>query len=253
MKVMDEKERLSQPFFLKGGERACLLIHGFTGCTYEMIELGEFLQKNNYTVSGISLSGHGSMPEDLIGVRAEDWINDVMSGYNALSREYKSVYPIGLSMGALLVIILTSRAKEIPAGVLLSPALALRGWRRFFFPFLKYFPSNQYYTKPEGSNILDPEAKKRHISYNTMPFRSIYEFYRVQKSAIRFLKETSCPFLIIYSKKDGTVSEKSIKIIDKSAKGRVDKVELWNSGHVLTVDREKDRVFNAVLEFLNKN
>lgn len=253
MKVLGEKKSLSQPLFFKGGERACLLIHGFTGCTYEMVELGEFLQKNNYTVSVISLSGHGSMPDDLIGVYAEDWINDVMSGYMALSREYKSVYPIGLSMGALLVIILTSRLKEIPAGVLLSPALALRGWNRFLFPFLKYCPSNQYYTKPNGSNILDGEAKKRHISYNTMPMKSVYEFYRVQKIARHSLKRNQCPLLVIYSEKDGTVSEKSIKIIDKSAKGRVDKLELRNSGHVLTVDREKDRVFNAVLEFLNKN
>ncbi len=253
MKVMDEKKKFSQPFFLKGGERACLLIHGFTGCTYEMIELGEFLQKNNYTVSGVSLSGHGSMPEDLTGVCAEDWINDVMSGYKALSKEYKLIYPIGLSMGALLVIILTSRLKEIPAGILLSPALALRGWNRFLFPFLKYFPSDKYYTKPDGSNILDPEAKKRHISYNTMPFRSVYEFYRIQKFAIRSLKETSCPFLAIYSKKDGTVSEKSIKIIEKNAKGRVEKFSLDDSGHVITVDREKDKVFLSVLEFLNKN
>lgn len=253
MKVLDEKNTLSQPFFFKGGERACLLVHGFTGCTYEMVELGEFLHKNDYTVSIVSLSGHGSVPEDLIGVHAEDWINDVVNSYKLLSREYQVVYPIGLSMGALLVIILAGRFQEIPAVVLLSPALALRERSRLLFPFLKYCPSSYYYTKPDGSNILDEVAKKRHISYNRMPVRSIYEFYRVQKIAKRFLKRTQSPMLVIYSEKDGTVSEKSIKIINKIAKGKVEKLKLLNSGHVLTVDREKDRVFKEVLEFLNKN
>lgn len=253
MKVLDEKSSLTQPFFFKGGERACLLIHGFTGCTYEMMELGEFLHKNGYTVSAVSLSGHGSVPEDLIGIHAEDWISDVINDYEVLSREYHLVYPIGLSMGALLAIILAGRFPEIPAGVLLSPALALRGRSRILFPFLKYCPSFHYYTKPNGSNILDGKAKMRHISYNTMPLKSIYEFYRVQKIARRSLRKNQYPLLVIYSEKDSTVSEKGIKIIDKIAKGRVEKLVLRNSGHVITVDREKDKVFNAVLEFLNKN
>jgi carboxylesterase len=253
MKVLDEKKELSRPLFFKGGERACLLIHGFTGCTYEMMGLGEFLNKNDYTVSIVSLSGHGSVPEDLVGVYAEDWIDDVVSSYESLSREYSAVYPVGLSMGALLVIILASRFQNIPAGVLLSPALALKGRNRFLFPFLKYLPYSCYYTKPNGSNILDEEAKKRHIAYNTMPVKSIHEFYRVQKIAKRSLTEVKCPLLVIYSEKDGTVSEKSLKIIDRIITGKVEKLELQNSGHVLTVDREKDRVFNKVLEFLNKN
>ncbi len=126
MKVLDEKNTLSQPLFFKSGDRACLLIHGFTGCTYEMIELGEFLHKSGYTVNVVSLSGHGGVPEDLIGIRADDWIKDVVSSYEILSREYRMVYPVGLSMGALLVIILAGRFPEIPAGVLLSPALALK-------------------------------------------------------------------------------------------------------------------------------
>ncbi len=253
MKVLDEKNPLSQPLFLKGGKRACLLIHGFTGCTYEMMELGEFLHKNGYTVNIVSLPGHGGVPQDLIGIRAEDWIREVIRSYEGLSGEYRMVYPVGLSMGALLVIILAGRFPEIPAGILLSPALVLRARNRIFFPFLKYCPPSYYYTKPNGSNILDEEAKKRHIAYNRMPVRSIYEFYRIQKMARRSLKNIRCPLFVIYSEKDGTVSERSVKIIDKNVMGDVEKLELMNSGHVLTVDREKDSVFKAVLEFLNKN
>jgi len=253
MRVVPEKNNLSQPFFLRGGERACLLIHGFTGCPYEMRELGEFLNNRGYTVSVISLPGHGGSPSELEGIRAEDWINHVVDSYVALSQEYDTVFPIGLSMGALLVLILAGRFHEIKAGVLLSPALQLRTVNRFFIPFFRYFPPSYYYTKPEGSNILDPEAKKRHISYNRMPLRSIYEFYRLQKISLHTLTETKCSFLVIYSKMDGTVSEKGIKKLEEKGAGQLEKFMLYNSGHVITVDREKEQVFNKVVEFLNKN
>lgn len=252
MGVLPEQRGLVQPLFLKGGDKACLLIHGFTGSAFEMRELGGFLHRGGFTVHVISLSGHGGTPRDLENVKAEDWINDVLKGYELLRKEHTRIYPVGLSMGALLAIILASRYTEIPAGVLLAPAITLRSYNKVIFPLLKFSPGGYYYTKPDGSNILDEDAKRRHIAYNSMPLRSIYEFYRVQKMAKRAIKMTSCPFLIIFSKKDGTLSEKSVRIIEKRA-ARVEKVILNNSGHVITVDREKESVFNYVLEFLNKN
>lgn len=242
-----------QPIFLKGGERACILIHGFTGCTYEMLGLGEFLNARGYTVSIVSLKGHGTKPEDLLSVKAEDWMNDVINGYRKLSLKYERIYPVGLSMGALLAIVLANMFQEIRASVLLSPAIILKGLNRLFFPFLRYLPVDYYYTKPNGSNILDEKAKKHHIAYDRMPLKSIYEFYRLQRIAKRALTSTKCPFLVIYSTKDGTVSERSISYIRRKIKNRLSEIKFENSGHVLTVDRERDRVFNEVLGFINKN
>ena len=56
MQIMKEAE----PIFLKGGENACLLIHGLTGSPSEMAYLAERLNTAGYTVKAPLLPGHGT-------------------------------------------------------------------------------------------------------------------------------------------------------------------------------------------------
>ena len=254
MPIKTSNASQATPLFLKGGSDACLLIHGFSGSTYEMRELGEFLHRNGYTVSVISLAGHGTVPSDLAGVRAEDWIEQISEEWQRLSGIYNKVYPIGLSMGALLVVTLALIKRNIPAAVLLAPALVLKGIGRRFIPFFYLLPvKNLYYEKKNGSDIIDQEAKKKHLAYNRVPLRSIFEFYRVQRIARSVLPLIDFPVQVIYSERDNTVSEKSISLISAGIKSGVVKVKVDNSGHVLTVDRERNFIYERILEFLKKN
>ena len=41
--------KLPQPFFFEEGKRAVLLLHGFTGNSSDVRQLGRFLQKKGYT------------------------------------------------------------------------------------------------------------------------------------------------------------------------------------------------------------
>ncbi len=65
------------------------------------------------------------------------------------------------------------------------------------------------------------------------------------------LPSVTAPVLIIHSKRDRSVSEEHPEKIYKKLKTKRKSI-LWldNSGHVITLDAEKDRVFQAVADFI---
>ena len=70
----DLSSPLARPFFFPEGEHAVLLMHGFTGSPAHMRKLGEALHARGFAVRGILLPGHGGVPEDVRGVRWQDWL-----------------------------------------------------------------------------------------------------------------------------------------------------------------------------------
>jgi len=61
------------PFDLPGGEKAALLIHGFTATPFEVRKLGGVLNRTGLRVVGPLLPGHGQTPEALNKTRWQDW------------------------------------------------------------------------------------------------------------------------------------------------------------------------------------
>ena len=112
-------------FFWKGGETGVLLLHGLTSTTAEVRPLAKRLLSEGYTVSGILLPGHGTMPENLSQTHREDWVKASEEAYNELKRECSSVIVGGESVGALLALRLASDHPEIKGLLLYAPAMSL--------------------------------------------------------------------------------------------------------------------------------
>ena len=55
-----------QPFTFKGGKKAVLLLHGFTGNTADVRMLGRYLNEKGYTCHAPQYKGHGVPPEELL-------------------------------------------------------------------------------------------------------------------------------------------------------------------------------------------
>lgn len=82
MKVVTPK-----PFTFKGGEKAVLLLHGFTGNTADVRMLGRYLNERGYTCHAPQYKGHGVPPEELVHFGPDDWWKDVQEGYQFLKDE----------------------------------------------------------------------------------------------------------------------------------------------------------------------
>lgn len=246
----------TEPFFFPGGDVGCLLVHGFTGTPYEMRYLGERLHAAGHTVNGVCLAGHGTRSEDLASCRWQDWYRTVEDGLEVLESRCRQTVAVGLSLGSLLALRLASeRPQGVSALVLLSCALrianpwpARASWiLRFALPLL---PARwRFVTKP-GSDIADQAARCIHPSYRTMPLESVLELVALQRQVRPLLPRILQPAMAIHSHQDHTAPVENVALLQRELPNLRAAVLLYESYHVLTVDREKQRVADEVAAFI---
>ena len=252
----------AEPFFFPGGTTGCLLIHGFTGTPKEMRWMGEFLASSGHTVLGIRLAAHATRPEDMLLVQWEDWLASVEDGWiilnDALARQGNSphhIFLMGLSMGGVLSLLFASQrfSKRYPvAGVVaMSTPYALPpDWR---LPLIKYMRWIQP-SVPKGPPDWHNEAAARdHIDYPSYPTVAIAQLNLLLGQMRKALPQVSVPVLLVHSKQDSGVDPQNMSSIYNHL-GSQDKEMMWveNSGHVITREPERQRVFQAASDFIQR-
>jgi len=242
-----------EPFYFRGGRTGCLLIHGATGTPKEMRWLGEYLASQGYTVLGCRLFGHATKQQDLVRARWLDWYASVEDAYHLLSSSCDQILIAGVSMGGLLALLSASHfpitgviAYSTPysmpekLAVILRPALPLisKVWR--------YFPKG----KPDWHDI---ELHKDHLEYPSYPVRVGIELHHLLDEVRKALPKITEPVLIIHSKNDHSVPFQHAEKI-YMALGSPDKEIIWleNSGHNVTRDSERQKVFLATADFIKR-
>src|SRR5699024_9255203 len=104
-----------QPFTFEAGDRAVLLLHGFTGHSADVRMLGRFLETKGYTSHAPIYRGHGKAPEHIIEASPDEWWEDAVAGYNHLKElGYEKIAIAGLSMGGALALKLAG-SREVKA------------------------------------------------------------------------------------------------------------------------------------------
>lgn len=232
----------AKEFYFKGNGTGILLIHGFTGTPSEMRYLGEYLKGKGFTVRGVRLKGHGTSPEDMRKTNHRDWITSVVEGYKELKQECDEVFAVGLSMGGLLSLYL-ARNFDVKGVVSLSSPIKIRNRHAYYAFLVKYFKKYvRKYGKPRDPFI---------ISYDRTPVRCIHSLFKLIRYIEANLDKIDKPVLIMQSYKDGTVNPVSADMIYRQI-GSKDKsiIYLHESGHIITCDCEKDRVFEEVYNFI---
>src|SRR5579863_10186291 len=93
---------------------AIILIHGMTGTPHEMRFLAGYLNRQGYAVYCPRLANHGAPMHILQMSKWQDFYQTVRQSYLQIRGQYKHVYAGGLSMGALLALLLADEyANEI--------------------------------------------------------------------------------------------------------------------------------------------
>ena len=75
-----------KPFTFEGGDRAVLLLHGFTGNSADVRMLGRFLEKKGYTCHAPIYKGHGVPPEELVHKKVYRLVARCNGGISAFKR-----------------------------------------------------------------------------------------------------------------------------------------------------------------------
>ncbi len=244
---MDYLNEHAKSFSFAGKDKACLLIHGFTGSPAHMKYLGEFLhQEGNCEVNGILLPGHGTKLEDMERTDWNDWLNAAKSEYEKLAKEFKEVYVMGLSMGGVLSLLLAEEY-DLTGVIPIAAPIRIHNKLAYLSPLLKFF-------KRFDSWDEDDDKDKYDVGYPAAPIASVPDLLKLMKRAEKNLFKIKAPALIVQSHMDKTVKPVSAQMIyDGISSSQKDILWLEKAGHVCTISSEKSRIHEEILNFIERS
>lgn len=238
----------AEPFFYPGGTVGVLLVHGFTGTPKEMRAMGAYLSTQGYSVLAPRLAGHATLPEDMVRLHWQDWLSSLEDGYQLLKGVSKHIVVAGLSMGGVLTLLFAARF-EISACIAMSTPYELPRDPRL--PLLNLLWRWVPRIPKDEPDWQDPAPAEDHVDYPFYPTKSILELNKLLSTMQAALPHVQVPTLLMHSKLDGAVPYESMeKIYTRLGSQHKEKLTIENSGHVLTRDLGKRRVFESADSFI---
>ncbi len=247
------------------GNAAVLMVHGLGGTQYDLGSMHKTLQRAGFATHSLTLPGHGTTPEDLVNVNAEQWIDAVQTLYRDLVGRYDTLHVCGMCMGALLSIELVKREKHSKGKlVALAPPIFIDGWatpwyaglRRFLYqlPWLRSMRIEE--EDPYGikndliRNIVKAKFERGEaFHYRWVPLACVEQVDRLRGWVMSGLNAITCPVLICHAREDELTSPRSAQFLSEEIGAeRTTVVLLDNSYHMICVDNDRDLVARRVLE-----
>ncbi|MGH2749042.1 MAG: alpha/beta hydrolase [Actinomycetota bacterium] len=239
----------AEEFTLGDGPTGVVLVHGFTSSPQNMRLLGDHLAERGIAVVAPRLPGHGTTWQDLNTRTASEWIQTVEDAFLKAAAERDEVFLVGLSFGAALALELAARYPDRVAGVVtLAGLVQTRDPRRFFARVIKRVAKS---LPGVGNDIADPEG--REIVYDRLPTGAAHQMLKTIKRARLALPAVRCPVLIMHGRGDHTVPPWNATVIHDTVSSD-DKELVWleRSYHVVTLDHDRDEVFERTYDFIKK-
>ncbi|HIP47850.1 MAG TPA: hypothetical protein EYG92_02655, partial [Lutibacter sp.] len=198
----------------------------------------------------LKLSGHGTRPEDLEGVKWHDWVEDVVSEVKVCKKsgEFDRIVIGGVSMGGNICL-LTSLQERVNGLILIGTPVHLKG-HLLIKVFSKTMPFFRKYTKKvRPRNIFFNEKD----SYQYFPTKNMKEVLHTIEESVDSLKEVVAPILILQTKNDFFVTKYSPWIIYKNVSSKVREMR-WihtnSDNHVPQKGVEVDKTAEVIEQFI---
>lgn len=244
-----------------------IMIHGLGGTQYDLGSMHKILQKAGADTHAVTLPGHGTRPEDLIPIRAEQWIDLLVAQYRELQPQYEQLHVMGMCMGALLALVLCERVGHTAKQgklVTLAPPIYIDGWSTPWYanlrPLFYLIPGVASRMKVEEgepygikNTLVRAVVKAKfergdNFHYRWVPMACIRQVDRLRSWATTGAKNIKAPTLIVHAREDELTSLRSAEYLQAHiADART--VVLENSYHMICVDNDRDQVANSVLKF----
>ncbi|GEQ11869.1 carboxylesterase [Staphylococcus xylosus] len=221
-----------------------LLLHGFTGNSSDVRQLGRFLQKKGYTSYAPQYEGHAAPPEEILKSSPFVWFKDALDGYDFLvDKGYDEIVVAGLSLGGCYALKL-SLNRDVKGIVTMCSPMYIKTEGAMFEGVLEYARN---FKKYEGKD----EATIQKEMDNFKPTDTLKELQGQIQEVREHIDEVMDPLLVIQAEQDQMINTDSANIIYNESESD-DKDIKWyaNSGHVITIDKEKELVFEDVYNFL---
>ena len=225
-----------------------------------MRHLGQRLGERGFLVSGPLLPGHGVDLAALDACTWHDWYAGVERAFDELRGRCERVAVVGQSLGGLLALHLAARrGAQVSALAALATPLWLpplaraaiwatrpqRPLGRALIGAIDTLP------KLGGSDLRDPEMKRRNPCYPAIPVRALHQLVAFMHLVRGELGEGRVPALVMHGRRDHTAPFAcSRALAAELGAPRVEHRTLEHGFHRIASDVERERVADEVGAFL---
>lgn len=192
---------------------AVLLLHGFTGSPWELRPVGEALAARGMHVTCPRLPGHGTTPEAMLFAGQVQWREAAAAALSSLGGARRVVI-VGLSMGALLAMVLAARNRSRVHGlVLMAPALRLEGRDARLLRALRWLPGldvRETWLKKTSTDIELDEVRAQSPVLPRYPLSRVLDLFSLADLAKESEPRIGCPSLVIGAVNDHVVDTREV-------------------------------------------
>lgn len=249
------------------GRAGVFLIHGLGGTEYDLGSMHKRLRMSGFVTQSLTLPGHGTRPEDLLGVTVDDWLDACRARYRELAGQFETLHVMGMCMGSLLAV---EVAKQEQHGkgrlVVLAPPIFLDGWATPWYRDLRHLlywlptvprrmrveEEDPYGIKNEQLRGIVKAKFERNdgFHYRWVPLHCVREVDRLRKLVTTGLQRVPCQTLVVHAREDELTSLRSANFLVRGIGGdRARMVVLEDSYHMICIDNDRELVARHVLEF----
>ena len=224
-------------------KRAVILFHAYTGKASDLRMLASFLHRHDYAVYVPTFSGHEhSDVSEILKENPEKWYEDAKEAVNFVRNHgYSTIAALGLSMGGIMAAALATNQLVEIAGTFCSPVSTRNAQLPDLFKSFMAFAKNNQMSEADLTK-LEHKAKQQ-----------LLDLHHFSAKVAEKLEYVTGPFYIAQGELDRLVDpEVSIEMKEALVNAAVDFHWFEQSGHVITVGKEKAEFQQSVLEFLNQ-
>ncbi|MBF0705702.1 carboxylesterase [Alkalihalobacillus hwajinpoensis] len=242
MKVVAPK-----PFTFEGGNRAVLMLHGFTGNTADVRMMGRYLQEQGYTCHAPQYEGHGVPPEELVHTGPQDWWKNVKEGYEKLkSMGHEEIAVVGLSLGGVFSLKLgyTVPVKGI---VPMCAPMDMKDEETMYQGVLSYAREYKKFERKSPEQIEEEMEAFKETPMNTLgELRDL--IYDVRDN----IDMIYAPTFVAQARHDEMINTESANVIHDHVESDEKSLKWYeNSTHAITLGKEKEELHKDVHAFLD--
>ncbi len=212
-----------EPIFLTGeNDVLIILVHGWSLTPRQMLGLAKHLNKKGCSVSLPRLSGHGTKPEDLEGVRWQDWVGDLVEEIRKQKQKnnFRKIIIGGTSIGGS-VCLLASLVEKIDGLILIGTPVHFKN--HFVIKLGAIFiPLFKKYIKKRRPAMVGFNPKD---SYQYFPAKNSRQVLYLVRNSVFSLKKVTAPVLVLQTRKDFFVTKYSPWIIYKNVSSKIKKMQ----------------------------
>lgn len=224
-----------------------LLLHGFTSSVDVINGLVPGCVERGWEYRLPVLRGHGTRPEDLVGVTWQDWLDDARA---ALLELKEDVLIVGLSMGGLLALNLAAEHPGRVRGVV-SAATCLR----FRSPLIHALPliARRYEYWQGSPDYADPELVKLDTNYPRFPVKTFVGLFSYCQVVDELLLRVEAPLCVLAGKNDPVSHPEAARRIHARCRSRHKELHWFGrTRHELFRDVEREAAIATVFAFAER-